>query len=133
VADPGVNTIIFHVNTGFVEIQKVLVNSTKTLDGAFTVLDFTLADPNANVYWSNITGEAVGAGTADGRFVINKTEEYTRWDAFGSPAAFDHNAPVWIFVIRSSSKDTSGLGNARVQFGPDDNSKGVINFSAMDY
>jgi hypothetical protein len=132
--DSSINTIIFHVNAGFVEIQKVFVNSTKSMDGAFPVLDFTMADPNVNVYWSNITGEAVDTGTADGRFVIDKTEGYTRWDAFGSPAAFDNSAPVWIFVIRTTSEDKTGLGDARVQFGPDGTPPPpVVNFNAMDY
>jgi hypothetical protein len=132
--DAGIDTIIFHVNTGFVEIQKVFVNTTKSMTGAIPVLDFTLADPNVDVYWSNITGEAVDVGTANGRFVINSIEDpRKRWDAFGTAAAFQNSAPVWIFVIRTTSEDKTGLGDVRVQFGPDGDTKGIVDFRDMDY
>jgi hypothetical protein len=129
VENTEVNTIIIHTNGGSVEIQKILVNTTKSLEGAFTVLDFTLPDPKVNVYWTNLTA-------IEGRVVIELPEgdTYKRWDALGTAASYDNDAPVWIFIIRTTTEDKAGLGSCRVQFGADDDDyHPVVTFNEMEF
>jgi len=107
----------FHANNwdggGFVEIQKILVNDSKSLTGATTVLDFTQADPKvaAYDYWFQTVEDD---GTADGRIIMDGTISDYQGN-FGSGAASDNDATYWIFIVRTTSKSKSDMGDIRFE------------------
>jgi len=137
IEDATVNTIRFHINTGYVEIQKIMKNATKTTVGATTIFDFTNSTPvttdgsGIDVYWEELTGDVEDVGTANGRFVFASSGTYAN-KAFATAAA--PSDTVWIFVIRTTSEDTADLGDARVDFlVPGDTSLGVVDFKDFDF
>lgn len=131
-AGQGANKFMFHANAGHVEIQKVYVNTTKSLTGALLVIDLT--DNAIGItapYWNHLNdgsfGTTSGVGTSDGKFVLHSAnaDDYVGGDAFASGAAWDAAfasppALVWIFIIKTTSEGVDDLGATRVQCGLDD-------------
>jgi hypothetical protein len=136
--DTAVNHFFFHVNTGIVEIQKVLVNTAKSMDGAITVLDFTRSDGTNSSFPHLITGYNYGidgaliteGGTANGRYSLAGTGDYIYGGDFASGAAYDNSATYWIFVIKTAG---SGLGDVRLEPAKSDDKLPIVRFDALEF
>jgi hypothetical protein len=132
---------------GFVEIQKVLVNYSKSLEGAKTVLDFTATEYKVDAYDytfkaenDEFVGEIKNGGTANGRLVLEATGDYTPMGNFGSGAAWSAEAPFithWIFILRTNTEDKAGMGDIR--FGvptgsvPNEPTADSVRFSSLEF
>ncbi|MDR1586307.1 MAG: hypothetical protein LBS57_02490 [Treponema sp.] len=138
--DTAINRFHFHVNTGSIEIQKVLVNNTKTMTSAVTVLDFTAADGGKDGYpyfanqdynydYSFDTALIEDGGTADGRYSLTGTGDYIYGENFGSGAAYANTASYWIFIIRS----VDGLGDVRFGAFNGGDEIAVIRFDSLEF
>jgi hypothetical protein len=138
--DTAINRFHFHVNTGSIEIQKVLVNSIKTIAGAVTVLDFTTATGGKDnfPYFANqdynydytFDGTFIkDGGTADGRYSLTGTGDYIYGGNFGSGAAYANTSSYWIFIIRS----VNGLGDTRFGAFKGEDEIGVVRFDSLEF
>jgi len=127
-------SIHFHVGgggEGFIEIQRIFLNTSPSTTGAVTLFNFTATpihgtlDPEGGVplFWANITF-VEDAGTAEGRFVLDSVGD--AWHYGGGFASYLINSNDYIgFVVR-----TEDAGNARFAFGPAPNHI-EVNFSTL--
>jgi hypothetical protein len=130
------NGIHFHAGGGsnkggYLEIQKVYVNTSKSLSGATLVFDLTSSTMGGtgNAYMGLIDGYAYefenancagvikDIGTENGRLVLEAPAGGHKYQGnFGSPAAYSTNAAYWIFVVKTNTTDKVGIGDVRVGF-----------------
>jgi hypothetical protein len=112
---------------GYVEVQKVLVNSSKSLAGAVTVLDFTAKSGGSQDYLfagydytfnaedNGCAGTVLDGGTPDGRLRLMCSSDYRYQGNFGSGAAADNAAKYWIFIVKGRTADKTGYGDIRIE------------------
>jgi len=142
----AINGLHFHVNTGTVELQKVFVNTTKSLTGSKTALDFTQTAGKAtdgstkkyfgevDGYWYHLDGsvenfeaQVLEGGTANGRLVISSANDTWKYHGgFASPASFDNNANYYGFVFKGDD-----LGDTRIVVFEAETEKATIRFSEL--
>jgi hypothetical protein len=138
----AVDRFQFHIENGTVEIQKVLVNTTKSTTGAVTVLDFTGANANpksgfpylVNEDYNYDYGDGFGEKVSDGKYRLAGTGDYVGGGNFGSGAAHANSVAYWIFIIKTTTADTSGLGDIRfVPKAGTDPDLPAIHFSSLEF
>ena len=124
----------FHVGgggPGFVEIQRIFLNNTASETGATVIFNGTANPPHqgndsAHFWWIDLQGNVEGAGTANGRLVLQSDgDNHVHGGGFGSPL-LNGNTHIG-FVARSTD-----VGNARFMFGASSNPDHVvINFDTL--
>jgi hypothetical protein len=134
---PEVERFHIHSEKAFVEIQQILVNNTKSLTGATSVVDFRQAASSWTIYDSTFTNTdpikgIKEGGTTNGRWEYNNTDTgYEYGGNFGSGASKDSGKKIWIFVVRTNTSDKAGLGDFRVA--PHNGTElGVVKFIEME-
>jgi len=124
-SDDFPDTVHFHggqwnIGSAYIEIQKIFINTSKSLYEAVYLFDYTddppytLADDGGNLYWTDLGGR-----DDDGLYVYENDDEtsYQYGGGFGTPAIGDNEATYMGFVIKTKTKGKSGLGDFRVAIG----------------
>jgi hypothetical protein len=128
---------------GYVEVQKILVNNSKSLNGAVTVMDFTKTSGGSQDYMfagydytfnaedQGCAGTVLDGGTPNGRLRLMCSSDYRYQGNFGSGAAADNSATHWIFILRGRTADKTGYGDIRIEVPNAEG--GSLRFRAMEY
>jgi len=120
--DDADGSLHFHVGgggAGFLEIQRIFLNTSPSETGATVIFDGTanptnLGNDSEHFWWVNpdFTNNIENAGTANGRLVLESDgDNYVYGGGFGSPL-LNGNTHIG-FVARSTD-----VGNTRFTFGP---------------
>jgi hypothetical protein len=137
--DDAVDTVHIHAGNGFgaytgpscVEIQKVYINTDKTLEGALKLIDYTDTppyikiddDPNNGlvygVWWDDSTGHFKKELGAD--------DGYSYAGSFGTPKIVEIEATWIAFVLKTNTKNKTGFGDLRIEVDE------LIAFRDMDF
>jgi hypothetical protein len=108
----------WNLGPSYVEIQKIFISTSKSMDDAVYLFDFTDDPPYSTgdgtlLYWADLGGRA-----DEGLYVYtNDDGAYQYGGGFGTPAISDNNAVYMGFFIKTNTKGKSGLGDFRVALG----------------
>jgi len=153
------NRFHFHIGnvstSGYVEIQKILVNSTKSLTEAEVVIDFTMssggkpglpymANKDYNYDYDFSSGGSVAVirdgGTSNGRVVMSSGNNVYKYQGtFASGAAWNKwettGSAYWIFIIKSNGQAKTSLGDARMAYhtGASETADGETRFADLEF
>jgi hypothetical protein len=101
----------FHAENCYIEIQKILINSTKTSTGATVLFDFALPEVHGDesgtpYWWANFWGDGF---ISDGLYKHTAEGGYAYGGGFASGQTI-----VYIgFVFRTNTVSIDGVGNFR--------------------
>jgi len=121
-ADPAIH---FHAgdianNTVNAQIQKMFVNTSKSLEGATYIFDSTadpayvMEDDGGNLYWQGGIFDDLEGGPLKLR--TTDASGYAYLGGFGT-AAINEDAIYFGLIIKSNVSDVSGLADLRIQIG----------------